>query len=280
MKCPIPKDTLHRLIRPALDEDVGPGDMTTSSVLTGKESGIARALAKAQLIVAGVDIFKETFICVNQDIAFTDCLEDAQVANPGDILVELKGNLSSILVAERVALNIFQRMCGIATLTKQYVDAISGTNAKILDTRKTFPGLRALDKYAVRAGGGFNHRFGLYDGILIKDNHIVAAKGIAAAVSRTRSLISHPVKIEVEVKNLAEVQEALSCNVDTIMLDNMSLEEMKEAVLLVGKKVLLEASGNVNLSNVKQIAESGVDFISVGALTHSVKAADISLRIM
>jgi nicotinate-nucleotide pyrophosphorylase (carboxylating) len=263
-----------------LDEDVGPGDMTTSSILAGDEVGKAQVLAKTQLIVAGMDIFKETFLFWDRDMVFTAQHEDGQMAKPGEVFAEFTGNLSRILMAERVALNIFQRMCGIATLTKQYVDAVSGTKAKILDTRKTVPGVRALDKYAVRIGGGFNHRFGLYDGILIKDNHIAAAKGITAAVSRTRRLISHMVKIEIEVKNLAEVREALSCGVDAIMLDNMSLEDMKEAVLLVGNKVPLEASGNVNFSNVKQIAASGVDFISVGALTHSVKAADISLCII
>jgi nicotinate-nucleotide pyrophosphorylase (carboxylating) len=264
----------------AFDEDIGPGDMTTSSVLAGDEIGSAQVLAKTEFIVAGMDVFKETFLFGDRDIVFAVCFEDAQIAKPGDMLVELKGNLSSILMAERVALNFFQRMCGIATLTKQYVDAVRRTNAKILDTRKTVPGMRTLDKYAVRVGGGFNHRFGLYDGILIKDNHIAAAGGITSAVSMARRRISHTIKVEVEVKNLSEIQEALYCGVDAIMLDNMSLEDMKKAVSMVSKKVLLEASGNVNLSNVKQIAQSGVDFISVGALTHSVEAADISIRIV
>jgi len=178
-----------------------------------------------------------------------------------------------------VALNFLQRMCGIATFTRQYVEAVRGTMAKILDTRKTAPGLRFLDKYAVTVGGGHNHRFGLYDGVLIKDNHIAAAGGISRALERVRRRISHTLKVEVEAKNLKEVKEALRSGADVIMLDNMSVGDMRKAVSLVGGRVPLEASGNVTLANVRQIAETGVDFISIGMLTHSVPAADISLRV-
>jgi nicotinate-nucleotide pyrophosphorylase (carboxylating) len=184
-----------------------------------------------------------------------------------------------ILQAERVALNIFQRMCGVATLTSKYVDAVKGTKARILDTRKTVPGLRLLDKMAVVTGGGFNHRMGLYDGVLIKDNHIATAGSIAAAVKAQRNCLSHILKIEVETKNIHEVQEALDCGVDIILLDNMTTSEMKKAVVLVNGRVPLEASGNVSLQNVAEIAATGVDFISIGELTHSIRAADISLKI-
>jgi nicotinate-nucleotide pyrophosphorylase (carboxylating) len=187
--------------------------------------------------------------------------------------------LSNILQAERVALNLFQRMSGIATLTTKYVEAVRGTKAKILDTRKTMPGLRVLDKMAVRIGGGYNHRTGLYDGVLIKDNHIEAAGGITAAVKAQRKRLPHTLKIEVETKNIQEVKEALKCGVDIIMLDNMTIPAMKKAVDFVAGRALLEASGNVSLQRVSEIAATGVDLISIGELTHSVRAADISLKI-
>jgi nicotinate-nucleotide pyrophosphorylase (carboxylating) len=229
--------------------------------------------------VAGIDVFREVFLFLDESIQFSCNCEDGRVVKKGGILAEVSGNLGSILTAERVALNFFQRMCGIATLTRQYIDEIKGTPAKILDTRKTMPGLRCLDKYAVRIGGGTNHRSGLYDGVLIKDNHIAAAGGISKALARVRGHIPHTLKIEVEVKNLQEVEEALIAGADIIMLDNMTNEDMRKAVAFVKGKVPLEASGNVTLANVKQIAETGVDFISVGALTHSVPASDISLKI-
>ena len=274
MKCIVP-----RLIQAALEEDVGAGDVTTGAILIGEEVGSAQAVAKSALVVAGIDVFKEVFLFWDGNLKFTGLREDGQMAAPGDVLAEISGKLSSILVAERVALNFFQRMCGIATMTRQYSEEIKGTKAKILDTRKTAPGLRVLDRYAVRIGGGFNHRFGLYDGVLIKDNHIAAVGGIYRAVAMVRDRIPHTLKVEVEVRNLPEVEEAIASAVDVIMLDNMSISEMREAVFLVRGKIPLEASGGVNLSNVKQIAETGVDFISVGALTHSVTASDISLQV-
>ena len=273
------KHVIHKLLQLAFEEDVGTGDVTTQAVLTGDEVGKASAVAKADVVVAGMDVFKEAFLFMDQTIQFIGHCEDGLGVQKGNILAEISGNLSSILTAERVALNLFQRMCGIATLTRRYVDEVKETGAKILDTRKTAPGLRYFDKYAVRIGGGTNHRFGLYDGILIKDNHIEAAGGISHALDRVYRHLPHTLKVEIEVKNLQELEEALIAGADVIMLDNMTVEHMKKAVEIVNGRVPLEASGNVTLTNVKQIAETGVDFISIGALTHSVPASDISLKI-
>ena len=271
--------SIRKLIQSALEEDISTGDITTTAVLTGNETGNARAFAKAELVAAGIDVFRETFLVLDSRIQFIGCCEDGQVVQKGGSLAEISGNLGSILTAERVALNFLQRMCGIATLTRQYVDEVKGTHAKILDTRKTVPGLRSFDKYAVKIGGGTNHRFGLYDGVLIKDNHIAAAGGISQALARARGRFPHTLKVEVEVKNLSELEEAFASGADTIMLDNMTVGDMKKAVDIIRRRVPLEASGNVTLANVRQIAETGVDFISVGALTHSVPASDISLKI-
>ena len=272
-------EAVRKIIRRALEEDIRSGDVTTSAALTGSETGLATALAKEDLVVAGMDVFREVFRLRDGGLLFETGLIDGAWAPRGTILATVAGSLASILTAERVALNLFQRMCGIATLTKQFVDAVAGTEAKILDTRKTMPGLRILDKYSVRIGGGHNHRYGLYDGVLIKDNHIEAAGGIAEAVRRVRGQAPLMVKIEVEVKNLAEVGEALAAGADVIMLDNMPVDAMKKAVQRIGGKALVEASGNVTLATVRAIAETGVDFISAGALTHSARAADISLKV-
>ncbi|MBA4396025.1 MAG: nicotinate-nucleotide diphosphorylase (carboxylating) [Syntrophus sp. (in: bacteria)] len=275
----MPEYILHPLIRSALAEDIGAGDVTTAAVLTGAEAGMARAVAKADMVLAGIDVFRMAFLLLDPDVRFTGYVEDGREIKRGEIIAELSGRLASILTAERTALNFLQRMSGIATTTRRYVQAVAGTRARILDTRKTAPGLRVLDKYAVRMGGGGNHRFALYDGVLIKDNHITAAGGVAPAIQRARRNISHTLKIEVEVKNIDEVREALSSGVDAVMLDNMTPDAMSEAVRLIGGRVPVEASGNVTPANVRQIAETGVDFISVGALTHSVTAADISLLV-
>jgi nicotinate-nucleotide pyrophosphorylase (carboxylating) len=270
---------LDKLIAKALEEDLGHGDVTTSAILSGDEDGNARAVAKEDMVIAGIDLFKEVFLSVDSDIGFhTDC-HDGTVAKKGAVLAEISGAIKNILIAERVALNFFQRLCGIATLTQKYVEQVKGTGAKIVDTRKTTPCLRDLEKYAVRMGGGFNHRFGLDGGVLIKDNHINAAGGITNAVRGIRHNIPLTLKIEVEVKDLKEVEEALASGVDIIMLDNMETEEMKKAVLLIKGRAIVEASGNVTLGRVREIAETGVDCISVGALTHSAPAADISLNI-
>jgi nicotinate-nucleotide pyrophosphorylase (carboxylating) len=236
-------------------------------------------VAKEDFVVAGIGVFAETFQILDKNIKVNKLIDDGHRAKKGDIVAEVSGSLSNILQAERVALNIFQRMSGIATLTAKYVEAVRVSKAKILDTRKTMPGLRVLDKMAVRIGGGCNHRTGLYDGVLIKDNHIEAAGGITAAVNAQRKRLPHTLKIEVETKNIKEVKEALKCGVDIIMLDNMSVPAMKSAVGLVTGRAILEASGNVSLKNISEIAATGVDLISIGELTHSVQAADISLKI-
>jgi nicotinate-nucleotide pyrophosphorylase (carboxylating) len=275
-----PRHMLTELIRTALAEDIGMGDVTTGAALRGDETGQARAMAKAELVVAGIEVFGEVFRTLDPSLTFTTCRRDGEKAGTGDILAEIEGSLASILTAERVALNLLQRMCGIATLTRRYVDEIAGMHAKILDTRKTAPGLRILDKYAVRAGGGCNHRFALYDGVLIKDNHIAAAGGIGEAVRRVRERVPHTLKVEVEVKNEAELEEALTAGADSVLLDNMGLPEMAAAVKRVAAKIPLEASGNMTLARVRGVAATGVDLISVGALTHSVAAADISLNVV
>lgn len=270
---------IRKLIWNALREDIGVGDVTSNAILTGEENGAARTIAKSELVVAGGDVFRETFRQVDPNLTFTILAAEGQEVWAGTLLAEISGSLKSILIAERTALNLLQRMCGIATATRAFVRAVAGTEARILDTRKTAPGLRFLDKYAVRIGGGQNHRFALYDGVLIKDNHIAAAGGITEAVRRARRGVAHTLKIEVEVRNLAELEEAIAAGADVIMLDNMSTDDMKTAVAASAGKVPLEASGNVTLDNVRAIAETGVNFISVGALTHSVQAADISLLI-
>lgn len=276
---PRSRQYLRRLIEQALEEDVGAGDITTNAVLNGGETGRARAVAKADLIVAGIDVFQEVFAVVDEGISVTVRRHNGEDARRGDVLAEVTGPLAGILTGERVALNFLQRMCGIATLTRRYVEAVQGTQARILDTRKTVPGLRLLDKLAVRMGGGENHRFGLYDGVLIKDNHIAAAGGIAEAVARVRAGVPPAMRVEVETRSREDVVEALEAGADMIMLDNMGPEEMREAVALVAGRVPLEASGNMTLATVGDAARTGVDYISVGALTHSVAAADISLLI-
>jgi nicotinate-nucleotide pyrophosphorylase (carboxylating) len=270
---------MRKLIGTALEEDIGSGDVTTAGALTGRETGYAKAVAKSDTVVAGIDIFRETFLFMDPCVKFTAFAEDGKLVKRGDVIAELNGRLMSILMAERVALNFFQRMCGIATMTRRFADAVKETHAKIIHTRKTAPGLRILDTYAVRVGGGYSHRFGLFDGALIKENHIEAAGSIAAAVANVRRRIPMTVKIEVEVENLQELEEALSAGADVIMFDNMSIEEMKKGVAIVGGRVPLEASGNVTLANVKEVAATGVDYISSGSLTHSVVSADISLRV-
>ncbi len=270
---------LTDFIKAALAEDVGFGDITTESVLDGYECGVAAAIAKEEFVLAGIDVFGEVFLTFDPTLVFTPMRRDGQKVPKGVVIAEISGRLASILTAERVALNILQHLCGIATITSRFVEEAAGTKARIIDTRKTLPGLRVLEKYAVRAGGGFNHRFALYDGVLIKDNHIAAAAGIIPAVRRARRLIPHTLKIEVEVKNKVELEEAMDAGADTILLDNMDISALREAVATVAGRVPLEASGNMTLERIRNVAQTGVDFISVGALTHSVRAADISLNI-
>ena len=268
---------IERIVRTALAEDIGLGDVTTE-VTIGRDS-VARAelVAKEDFTLAGIDVAEVVFRTLDCDIRFEKIFVDGQKVRQGEVIAWLKGKSSVLLQGERVALNLLQRMSGIASLTAQYVAEVEGTAAKIVDTRKTVPGLRALDKYSVRIGGGRNHRIGLFDGVLIKENHIAAAGGIAAAIARAKEKLSHTLKIEIETRNLAEVEEALQAGADIIMLDNMSLAEMSQGVELIAGRALVEASGGVNLERVRDIAATGVDIISVGALTHSVLAADISM---
>jgi nicotinate-nucleotide pyrophosphorylase (carboxylating) len=279
MKDAVVSKQIKMIIEAALAEDIGTGDITTMAIVNRAQTGHAQAIAKNDFVIAGIDIFKETFLLLNDKIIVKKLISDGKRAKKGSIIAEISGSLFYILQAERVALNLFQRMCGIATLTAKFVEAVHGSKTKILDTRKTLPGLRVLDKMAVSIGGGFNHRMGLYDGVLIKDNHIAAAGSITAAVDMQRQSLPHILKIEVETKNMSEVKEALKCGADIIMFDNMTPEEMKKAVSFVSGRALIEASGNVSLQNVAKIAATGVDLISVGELTHSVSAADISLKI-
>ncbi len=273
------KEEILKIITRALAEDIGTGDITTTATVSPQKKGRAVAVAKDDFVVAGIDVFAQTYKVIDKNIRVKKFIKDGCFARKGDVIAEVSGSLASILQAERVSLNLFQRMSGIATQTAKYVAAVSGTSAVILDTRKTVPGLRVLDKMAVRLGGGHNHRIGLYDGVLIKDNHIEAAGGITAAVQAQRKHLARPMKIEVETENMNEVREALACGADIIMLDNMSIPAMKKAVEFVAGRALLEASGNVSLKNAAAIAATGVDFISIGELTHSVHAADISLKI-
>ena len=270
------------LIRNALNEDIGSGDITTSSTIPEGHISIASFIAKGSFTVAGLPFVKRTFMLADNGLRFKMKTKDGTSVKRGQVLAEVKGSTRSILMAERVALNILQRLCGIATLTNTFVRRVKGSGVKILDTRKTAPGLRYLEKYAVKMGGGHNHRFGLFDAILIKDNHIEAAGGIENAVRLARQGKGKGKKIEVETGSLSEVNQALSAGADIIMLDNMPLDRMKKAVKLIrnsSKPAAIEASGNVNHGNVRLIAKTGVDCISVGALTHSAPAADISLKI-
>ncbi len=268
---------IERIIRTALEEDIGLGDVTTEVTVTRDTVARAELIAREDFTLAGLDVAAEVFQTLDPDIRFEKILADGHSVRKGDVLAWLKGKASLLLQGERVALNLLQRMSGIATLTARYVAEVEGTAARIVDTRKTVPGLRALDKYAVRMGGGRNHRIGLFDGVLIKENHIAAAGGISAVIERATQRIPHTLKIEIETRNLAEVEEALQAGADIIMLDNMSLDEMRQGVELIAGKAQVEASGGVNLERVRAIAETGVDIISVGALTHSVTAADISM---
>lgn len=268
---------IDRLIEHALLEDIHTGDITTRAVVPGLRPASARLIAKESMVVAGLSVAARVFSILDPDIRFTACLSDGDKATPGTILATIHGEAAQLLMGERVALNLLQRMCGIATLTTSFVEAVAGTKARIVDTRKTTPGLRQLEKHAVRVGGGINHRTGLYDGVLIKENHIIAAGGITEAIRRARAYIPHTLKIEIETETLSQVDEALAAGADIIMLDNMSLDEMRTAVSTIGGRALVEASGGVNLERVRAIAETGVDIISVGALTHSPRAMDISM---
>ena len=270
------------IVRQALAEDIGEGDVTSQCVLSPDAILRGEFVAKAEGVLAGLAVARAAFELTDPSVTFTPLAEDGARVVCGQRLAIVVGPGVSILSAERTALNFLQRMSGIATLTRRYVDAVAGSRAVILDTRKTVPGLRVFDKWAVRLGGGHNHRLGLYDMVLIKDNHIAAAGGITVAVQRVRAGAARRLPIEVEVKTLVELEEALAIEpkLSRIMLDNMSLEEMQQAVAMTAGRVPLEASGGVTLETVAAIAATGVDYISVGALTHSAPALDISLEVV
>ncbi len=268
-----------QMIQHAIEEDLGFGDVTAALLIPEESNARALYVAKAAFVVAGFPFAREVFTLLDPGTSFKTFFAEGAKVRKGDVLGEVSGKTKVLLAGERVSLNIVQRLSGIATLTSLFVDAVMGTGARILDTRKTTPCHRFMEKYAVRMGGGSNHRFGLFDGILIKDNHIEAVGSITKALSLAKAG-HHLTKIEVEVENLIDLQEAIKAGADVIMLDNMSVHDMREAVKIVQKRIPLEASGNVSLANVREIAETGVDLISVGALTHSVTAADISLKIV
>lgn len=268
---------INQMIQAALAEDLGSGDVTTQAILPQTQQMSGQFIAKANGIIAGLSVAAATFKAVSDTAVFSPKVADGDHVAKGDLIATIDGPGWALLSGERVALNFLQRMSGIATMARQFVDAVVGTNAVILDTRKTVPGLRTADKLAVKLGGGQNHRIGLYDMALIKENHIAAVDGdLAEAVNRVKSF-APDVPIEIEITNLVQLETALTLPVDRIMLDNMSLDEMTTAVQMANGRIPLEASGNVNLKTVRAIAETGVDFISIGALTHSVTALDISL---
>ncbi|RME85405.1 MAG: carboxylating nicotinate-nucleotide diphosphorylase [Caldilineae bacterium] len=270
---------IDEIIRCALTEDIGSGDITTESIIPADASYRGRFIAKADGVVAGLAVASRVFRLLDERIVFHPAVADGAAVSAHTEIARISGPGRAILGGERTALNLLQRMSGIATQTRAYVQAVAGTGAVILDTRKTAPGLRRLDKMAVRLGGGSNHRFGLFDMVLIKDNHIAAVGSITEAVRRVRACDNLHRPIEVEVSDLEQLREALALSVDRIMLDNMSLDVMREAVRITAGRVPLEASGNVSLATVAAIAATGVDYISVGALTHSVTALDISLEL-
>lgn len=274
---------INPLIKQALKEDIGKGDITTACIVPEESQGLALILNKQEGVLAGIDICRQIFLTVDKDLQIVAKFPDGAQLEFGQIVLTIQGRTKSILTAERTALNFLQHLSGVATATNDFVRAVEGTRARILDTRKTIPGLRYLEKYAVACGGGQNHRMGLYDMVLIKDNHIEAAGGPAAAIEMVRQK-NKKVKIEIEVQSLAQLEEAAALSPDVILLDNMKPEMMAEACRMVfslpardSGKLKLEASGNVSLDNVRQIAECGVDYISVGAITHSAPALDFSL---
>ena len=270
-------DTLERIVHSALAEDIGAGDVTTEATVSVDAVGTADLLVKESGVVCGLRAAEATFLALDPEIRFEALARDGDMVEPPAVVAHITGSRRAILTGERVALNFVGRLSGIATLTRHYVDAVEGTGVAVLDTRKTTPGLRALEKHAVASGGGRNHRFGLDDAVLIKDNHLRAAGSIAAAVELVRAASDLP--IEVECDTLDQVGEAVDAGVDAILLDNMTLDQLREAVALVRRRARLEASGGVTLDTIRAIAETGVDEISVGALTHSARSLDVSLEL-
>lgn len=276
---PLSPDHIDEVLRRALSEDVGAGDVTALALIPAGQRGTAVAFAKEAGVLAGSAIAARLFSLLDADTLATLLLADGDTLTPGVPFLRIEGDLQAMLTGERVALNVLRHLSGIATLTRQFVEAVEGTGAQIIDTRKTTPGLRLFEKYAVRAGGGQNHRIGLFDGVLIKDNHIAACGSVSVAVKRARASVHHLLKIEIEARTLAQVDEALQAGADGILLDNMPPDTMAEAVRLVRGRAFTEASGGITLESVREAARSGVDLISVGMITHSAAALDISLDI-
>jgi nicotinate-nucleotide pyrophosphorylase (carboxylating) len=278
-KLELPPFLVERAVAAALEEDLGQaGDITTDPIIPAHATAVAEIVARKEGVIAGLDLAAASFKALDPDSKFVADVADGARVAAGARLARIQGKARALLSAERVALNFLGHLSGIATLTAAYVAAIEGTKARIACTRKTTPGLRAFEKYAVRAGGGFNHRFGLYDAVLIKDNHIAAAGGLAQALAKLRARTGHLVKVEVEVDTLDQLDEALHFPIDAVLLDNMDAATLKKAVALVNGRVLTEASGGVSLETVRKIAETGVDLISVGALTHSAGRLDLALE--
>lgn len=274
------KMAIDDIITAALKEDIYLGDITTDSLIDENSKSNAMLIAKQAGMIAGLDVSERVFKILDEDVVFKRNLQDGDYVNTGDIIAEIEGNTRALLKGERTALNFLQRLSGIATKTHIFYEKVKDMPVRIVDTRKTTPGLRYLEKYAVKVGGGHNHRFCLSDGVLLKDNHIMAAGGIKNAIETVRGKVPHTIKIEVETETLEQVQEALDSKADIIMLDNMDPKTMTEAVKLIDKRALVEASGNVSIDTVFEIACTGVDVISVGGLTHSINAFDISMRFL
>lgn len=274
-----PRLILNEQIKNWLQEDIGSGDLTTNLIIPSGAESKAIIHAKQSGVLAGVEVARMVFEALSSNLRFKVLEKDGAQVEKGAVIAQIEGSARAILTGERLALNLLQRMSGVATKTAQFVDLVKGTKARVVDTRKTTPGLRMLEKYAVVVGGGYNHRLGLYDAVLIKDNHIKVAGGVKEAVETVKQRLGHTVKIEVEVESLQQLEAALTAKPDIIMLDNMDLETMRRSVRQIGGQAVTEASGGVNASTVRAIAETGVDVISVGALTHSAMALDISLDI-
>lgn len=267
------------IINLAISEDIGSGDITTALLPNPDMSGNGKIIAKEPIVVAGLDIAKQVFEKFEPDTVFLSKYHDGDWVGANEVIAEISASMGTLLTGERIALNFLQRMSGIATNVRNYVSILGETNVRLVDTRKTVPGWRILEKYAVRAGGAHNHRMGLFDGVLIKDNHIEALGGIKNAVSHARNCMSHLIKIEVEVSDLKQVRQAVDAGADVIMLDNMDLDGIKSAVALINKAAVIEVSGRVCKDNLRSLADVGVDIISVGSLTHSAVFVDISMQI-
>jgi nicotinate-nucleotide pyrophosphorylase (carboxylating) len=275
----LPKHSVQKIIDLALDEDIGTGDITTDNLIESNEIGEGIIITKQPMVIAGIDIAKQVFKTLDSNISCYSELKDGDYIEKSKVVLNIEGNLGALLKGERTALNFLQRLSGIATHVRSYVKELKYKNVRLVDTRKTIPGWRLLEKYAVRVAGAYNHRIGLFDGVLIKDNHIAACGGVQKAISQIRDKVSHLIKIEIEVSNISELKEALESKADVIMLDNMNYEQIKEAVSIVNGKAVVEVSGQLTKKDLNQLAKIGVDIISSGAITHQATFVDLSMNI-